>query len=316
KNRKTWFMQNNQEDLISLKAHICLKNTFSGDPNYKDVKDTRLSFHELTNTVFGFDLEDWYQKGFWSDRYNPYSFIVEGRVVANVSINKMDVVLAGQRHKAIQIGTVMTHPDYQKRGLAAKLMKHVLEIYAVDYHLFYLFANNDVLNFYPKFGFESLVRSQFVLDRKNITLHKLQMKKLDISKPEILNMVYQMVTGRKPVSNVFGIENGQNLFMYHCLYILNDCIYYLEEENILILCKKEGKALHIYDIVYSDESNFKKLAGILADEDIERFVFRFTPDLLNVDTISSLLETDDGFFVKSDSIDIKGEFLSPLTAEA
>jgi len=33
KNRKTWFMQNNQEDLISLKAHICLKNTFSGDPN-------------------------------------------------------------------------------------------------------------------------------------------------------------------------------------------------------------------------------------------------------------------------------------------
>ena len=53
-------MQNNQEDLISLKAHICLKNTFSGDPNYllpKEGIDWKLLAALLTSSIFALSLE-------------------------------------------------------------------------------------------------------------------------------------------------------------------------------------------------------------------------------------------------------------------
>ncbi|MDP8287066.1 MAG: DUF1801 domain-containing protein, partial [Candidatus Electryonea clarkiae] len=61
KNRKTWFMQNNQEDLISLKAHICLKNTFSGDPKYKSGQEG-----------------DWFLVGFSPRKQNLTLYIMSG----------------------------------------------------------------------------------------------------------------------------------------------------------------------------------------------------------------------------------------------
>ncbi|MDP8205366.1 MAG: hypothetical protein P9L92_01780, partial [Candidatus Electryonea clarkiae] len=56
KNRKTWFMQNNQEDLISLKAHICLKNTFSGDPKYVESDALHDELHHVELRIFRFLL--------------------------------------------------------------------------------------------------------------------------------------------------------------------------------------------------------------------------------------------------------------------
>ncbi|WP_238327465.1 GNAT family N-acetyltransferase [Paenibacillus gorillae] len=54
-------------------------------------------------------------------------------MIANASINKMTVVSNGKEYKAIQVGTVMTHPDYRSQGLSGKLMKHILEKYEQEY---------------------------------------------------------------------------------------------------------------------------------------------------------------------------------------
>lgn len=54
----------------------------------------------------------------------------------------MVVILNGKEYKAIQLGTVMTHPDYRHQGLAAKLMNHTIEKYEQDYDFIYLFAKS------------------------------------------------------------------------------------------------------------------------------------------------------------------------------
>ncbi|PGM56126.1 hypothetical protein [Bacillus sp. AFS053548] len=72
--------------------------------DYKHISMYRNSFIKLAKQTFGIDFNDWYEKGFWTDRYVCYSYVKEDLVIANASINKMKV----QEYNAIQIGTVMT----------------------------------------------------------------------------------------------------------------------------------------------------------------------------------------------------------------
>jgi predicted GNAT family acetyltransferase len=60
----------------------------------------------------------------------------------------MTIVSFGKEYQAIQIGTVMTHPDYRKKGLAKKLIEHITAIYEKQSDFIYLFANKTVLDFY------------------------------------------------------------------------------------------------------------------------------------------------------------------------
>lgn len=55
--------------------------------NYRDNEQLRHSFNELAMKTFDIDFEDWYQNGYWTDRYNPHSIVIDGKVVANVSVN-------------------------------------------------------------------------------------------------------------------------------------------------------------------------------------------------------------------------------------
>ena len=55
--------------------------------NYRDNEQLRHSFNELAMKTFDIDFEDWYQNGYWTDRYNPRSIVIDGKVVANVSVN-------------------------------------------------------------------------------------------------------------------------------------------------------------------------------------------------------------------------------------
>ncbi|WJH35851.1 GNAT family N-acetyltransferase [Paenibacillus sp. CC-CFT747] len=130
---------------------------------YMDKKDARAALNELAGRVFGLSFEEWYQAGGWDGRYVPYSFLEGHRLAANVSVSRLELVMNGKRHKAVQIGTVMTAPECRGQGLAAALMREVLADYETECDVFYLFANRNVLEFYPRFGFRPIGQRQFRL---------------------------------------------------------------------------------------------------------------------------------------------------------
>lgn len=73
----------------------------------------------------------------------------------------------------------MMHPDYRNQGLSGKLMNHIIEVYEQEYNFIYLFANESVLDFYPKFGFEKVQESSFSLkfsglEMQQATTHSLR----------------------------------------------------------------------------------------------------------------------------------------------
>ena len=122
--------------------------------HYRNKDALRSSFNALAEATFGLKFENWYQMGYWGDNYAPYSVLEDGKIVANVSVNRTDMVIAGQRKRLYQLGTVMTYPEYRNRGYIRAIMEEVEKDIA-DADGVYLFANDSVLEFYPKFGFET-----------------------------------------------------------------------------------------------------------------------------------------------------------------
>ena len=49
----------------------------------------RHALNELTRKVFYFDFENWVVNGYFEGDYIPYSFLEDGRIISNVSVNRM-----------------------------------------------------------------------------------------------------------------------------------------------------------------------------------------------------------------------------------
>ena len=123
----------------------------------------RAALNALTRQTFGFDFEKWYAGGGWEGDYLPYSLMEGGRMLANVSANRMRFLQNGQERRYIQLGTVMTDAAYRRRGLAAQLMRAAMDDLRGECDGFYLFGDLSALGFYDRLGFSRITETRYAL---------------------------------------------------------------------------------------------------------------------------------------------------------
>lgn len=56
----------------------------------------RHELNVLTRETFGFDFESWVTNGYFEGDYIPYSYEENGRLIANVSVNRMEFIQNGR----------------------------------------------------------------------------------------------------------------------------------------------------------------------------------------------------------------------------
>lgn len=269
--------------------------------DYKKEDPLRTSFFALAADTLGLELESWYQEGFWDGRYIPFSYADGDRIVANVSVNLLDLVIDGNTVQAIQLGTVMTHPDYRRQGLSAALMEKVLEEYSSRCELMYLFANDSVLDFYPRFGFRPAGEQLFsaIYKPSSSVTEQAVIRKLDISCREDLAFIHSFAGQRLPVSQRFGTAGEPGLLMFYCLNVFGEDLYYLEEEEVIAICRQAGQELHLFDVISRREPDIHSILSKLADSGTAQIVFHYTPDYSGLEMSST--PYDSGLFVKTGS---------------
>lgn len=130
-----------------------------------DVK--RRALNALAQRTFGIDFEAWVKDGYFEGDYIPYSLIENGKLLSNVSVNRMQFVQNGAARTHIQLGTVMTDAAHRQRGLARRLMGRVLRDWEGRCDGIYLFANLGALDFYRKMGFREGVCEYLYTLRKD-----------------------------------------------------------------------------------------------------------------------------------------------------
>lgn len=284
--------------------------------DYKDNELYRNTFNDLAKSTFGINFEDWYKQGFWNDKYVCYSYLDKNKVVANVSINKMDLTYQGNDYQAIQIGTVMTHPDYRNQGLAQKLINHVISKYEQDYDFFYLFANDTVLDFYPKFGFERVEESSFTVDVASLKKRNSKIKKLNPDDESDFQLISRIVSDRVQLSSILDVKNSEDLLMFYVLIALKDAIYYIEELDVIVLYEQEDADLYVQDIISTKKLDIVEVLGFLANKKIETIHISFTPEKNKYVDAAYIIETEDMLFMRPNLFTADPYFLFPATSHA
>lgn len=278
--------------------HIELDNISYGFArDFKHDQNIRLSFNKLTEATFGFNLEKWYQNGFWTDYYIPYSLLHNNEVISNVSVNVIEFVIENERKTGVQIGTVMTDERYRHRGLNKFLMEQVISDWKDQSDFIYLFANDSVLNFYPKFDFEIINEYQF---SKPVNTHiaPSSLKKLDVDDKNDRAFLIDTIKMSIPISKV-SMRNNAPLIMFYCMSYKKNSIYYNDKLKAIAIADYEGDTLYLNDVFSRSPVDLNVLIQMMSDKSIKRTVLGFTP-LDETEYRRSLLKEGDTLFVLKD----------------
>lgn len=269
--------------------------------DFKHDQNLRGKFNQLTEGIFGFSLEDWYQKGFWEDYYIPYSLLHRDQLISNVSVNRMEFDIENERKIGIQIGTVMTHEKYRHRGLNRFILQQVMNDWKDRADFIYLFANDSVLDFYPRFDFVTVDEYQY---SKIIDTHSpsSSLKKMNMEDQTEVVFLIETVKESVPISQI-SMRNNASLIMFYCNSYKKNSIFYLEELHAIAMANFEGGTLYLEDVFSTRPLDINDVIQAMANESISRVVLGFTPlDTSGFDR--HLFKGSDTLFMQKDTLDI------------
>ena len=259
--------------------------------NYRENEDLRRSFNELAEKVFGLNFENWYKNGFWKDNYIPYSVIEDGKVVSNVSVNACNMNYDGRVVKLIQLGTIMTDPDYRGKGYSRILMERVISDYKDKVDGIYLFANDSVLDFYPRFGFKTGKEYQYSKDVDNTGEDRTVL--FPMADKEAWDKMVRLIEDKEQNSRFYMVENT-GLYMFYLSQFMQENTYYIESCDSYAVAEVEDDTLILHTIIgKGDVDQVVSAFGIK----IKKVVLNFTPHVTYAFEENELHEEDTTLFV-------------------
>ncbi|MDO4740116.1 MAG: GNAT family N-acetyltransferase [Eubacteriales bacterium] len=263
---------------------------------YRHDDALRASFNRLAKETFGLDFEPWYQNGFWNDKYDPHSILIDGEIVANVSVNRIDGLLDGTERHYVQLGTVMTKPEWRRKGLIRKIMQAIQAECAQCDGLF-LYAGDDVCGFYPKFGFVRAPETRYRLALQPAApaaAHSVPM-----ATPEDWQAYLRAKRGL--VSAAAFAQDTDDLHMFYLTQFMQDCLYFLPELGAYVVASAEGNAVEISEVLAPGPVSLRAVCEAFGPQ-YSLFTFGFTPkDAAGLEPFDHV-EEDCTFFVQGEPL--------------
>ncbi len=245
----------------------------------------RQKLNILTQKTFGFDFENWINGGYFEGDYIPYSFIQDGKILANVSVNRMQFMHNETLINYIQLGTVMTDLSYQRQGLAAKLIQHVLQKYEKNCDGIYLFANLNALDFYRKNGFKEGLEYQYELKKDWLNLPQKGTPFQKASPQDrLFKRDYMNAVRNCAACSSFEHINKYGLQMFYTADLNN--VYYAQDIGCYAVMDSENDTLFVQSII---SQKYVPLADIVARIPVRysRLIPGFTPCPQDADMFES-----------------------------
>ncbi|MBL8024849.1 MAG: GNAT family N-acetyltransferase, partial [Fibrobacteres bacterium] len=232
-----------------------------------------------------------------------------------VSVNVMDFNVFGTTKRFIQIGTVVSEKSNREKGYSRYLMEHVLKEWRPKSDLLFLFANDEVLDFYPKFGFRCLVEHRYsgVVQSYNDTFSA---EKVDMSNKANIDFVFSMVNDSITMSAV-DMRNNAELVMFHCMSHMKNNVYFARELNTLVIAKIKSDTIMLNAVYSPNNIPLTEIINALSTKDTKRVIFGFTPNETSGFDISLHKEEDTTLFILGDSQQLEeNKFMFPIICHA
>jgi ribosomal protein S18 acetylase RimI-like enzyme len=280
---------------------------------YQDNIQCRKAFNDLAIKVFKLSFEDWYQAGYWNEKYIPYTLFDEDKAVANLSINIMDFCSIRKKQRYIQIGTVMTDPDYRNKGLSRFLMEKVMEELNGKCDFIYLYANNSAVDFYPKFGFDTV--KEFECFKSIRKKSGCQSEQLNMDIQSNRDRLYEYAKN----STVFGklsMQENADLVMFYCISFLKKNVYFIPSLNVIAVAKFGENKFQLLDVFGEANVELDEIIFSLIDGKPYEVSLGFTPKEAYSYKIREITGGDTLFIQKGKTLLFDNKLMFPVLSHA
>lgn len=268
--------------------------------NYRDNAGLRRSFNELADKTFGLNFEDWYQNGFWGDDYNPYSVVRNGEIIANVSVNRTDFRFDGGVKHFLQLGTVMTRDSCRHQGYIRAIMERIDADYGGKTDGIYLFANDSVLDFYPKFGFCKSREYRYSTQLHSAGACKYQRIAMDC--PASWQRLRQAME-RNVFQGRLDMVGNSGLLFFYVSGFMQDNVYYHAPSDTYVIAEQEGQRLFLHNVFSGTLTELSEVLALFG-ESIRQVTLGFTPLDQAACEAEELQGKDCTFFIRGDALKI------------
>jgi GNAT superfamily N-acetyltransferase len=220
------------------------------------------------------DFRRWCAWGEWTEDYRAFAVLDGGRVVANTSVMRMRLRLEGREVLGYQFGAVGCVPSHRGRGLARVVMQAALDFCGEAPVL--LFANENVRDFYPRFGFVPRAQALF-----GGAFHAQPggepAPTLDPADADVRAGLATLSEEGLPVTERFGARGYSRIASW---YVANNLARPLRrlDANAWVFAGVEGDTLYIDDVFAREAFDLRAHIPRLIDRPISSVRFGFTPE--------------------------------------
>jgi len=223
------------------------------------------------------DFRPWYLRGGWTPAYEAHAMAQDGELVANVSVMRMRVLVAGREVRGAQLGAVGSVPEVRRQGLMRPLLERVLAELEAEVELVFLYANDGVLDFYPRFGFRQVRESVFEL-AVALDPAPTPAPRLVLDEPAQRAAWLAACATSLPPTERFGMRDYGAAALWHaCAFYRND-LHFLEAEGAYVVAVHRGDTLHLLDLAAPRRFDLLAVVPRLIREPIARIRFGFCPE--------------------------------------
>jgi ribosomal protein S18 acetylase RimI-like enzyme len=223
------------------------------------------------------DFRRWYAAGGWTADYEAHGVADGDELVANVSVMRMRLVIDGREVSGAQLGAVGSVPERRGQGLVRPLMERVLAALDREVELVLLYANDSVLDFYPRFGFRRVPEHAFELDAAIEPAS-------DPAPPLALDDLGQRArwldacARSLPPTERFGAKGYGSIALWHVCNFHRRDVRVLEEGEAYAVAVQRGDTLHLLDLAATRPFDLLAAAPRLVHGPAARIRFGFCPE--------------------------------------
>lgn len=241
----------------------------------------------------------------WADYFvslgrPSFQIVKDGKVVANVSVNRTDMLINGTVLHFIQLGTVMTDEAYRKQGLIRRIMEEIDADYSDTTDGFYLFGSDSVLDFYPKFGFRQ--SKEYLYSRAISNDGEFQFEQVIMDSPVKWKLLVDAMN-RNVFHGRFDMVGNNELIMFYVTKYMQDSVYYHKPTDTYIIADIEADRMFLHNI-FSSTIKYTCQLLPLSGKAIKKLTLGFAPADTENYEISELHGEDCTFFIKGNATDI------------
>lgn len=278
----------------------------------------RDAIDRLLMEVFEFELRHLEDFEGWDPSYRPFSYFDEsGEVVANVACLDMKLTLDGRTVDAIGVQSVVTRPEWRRRGLFRDLMRRALAWADARSPTILLLTTSPGL--YLPLGFRPCPQSRF-FGRAPAPegIADPGARSLALDQPADRRLLLDLFRRRAPVSSVFGLHDFRTMFAYCAPQLPQMRLHYLPRLDLVVALEPTTNGgLRLLDLIGPRIPRLGEILGALgpAIESPRDIECGFVPDKLGWRAEARLHAPDLPLMARGAFLGPDRPFCLPPTAE-